>query len=497
MRVNSKKAVTYLAVDVGTHAVRAALVHKGVIGEVFSQAVDLQAPLPHHVEQQPQQLFNALLAVCKRALAGHKFASVVLGMAVQRSSVMAWHATTAQPLSPVISWQDTRGHALIDQLTPHMQATLKDITGLQPSAHYGASKLAGMQPALLVANSPFIFGPLAAWLIACLTHNLSAPVVDAVNAARTLLLNRQTLLWDVRLCTHFGVNPSFLPVVVPSYHGYGDVPTLGGAKAKLQAVLGDQNAAYLAMRCGQLPSDVNYINPLVVNLGSGAFVLGDIDGSVDYGHLGLLTSLAYSNTSQQRWMLEGTVNGAGTAISAWCQSVGLTDADFFNQLPAWQAAQLAHPAEDYYFLNTSAGIGSPFWVHHFNVRSISFLNAVGQAVVPSIPQQALAVIESIAFLVVANILQLGKSGSHYDGIIATGGLSRVDGLLSMIANLSNMPILAASCHEATLQGAALLASNFTFKPRIDGRVISCVPASTDLRRRYLHYCQLIREQAQL
>jgi glycerol kinase len=544
----------YLALDIGTHAVKAALFLADTarfgpqatieMGQVFSADIALVFPKPRWVEQDPAELYTALKNVVQHALntlenrgaeigdtpaANGKVLSVA--MAVQRSSVMLWQADSGQAISPILSWQDTRGHDFIEHLPAADVQYIQSITGLPASPHYGASKLywlgrwhadSFLQSNLqsnLKSNHPqgeqvgtlsdnIVYGPLAAWLIKQLTGN---NLCDPVNAARTLLLDRRKATWDARLCEIFGVLLSRLPSVVANQDQFGKIkdqirpaPTkmnhhsINSNSADLCAVLGDQNAAYVAMRYSQLPEELNitglgFQRPLILNIGSGAFVLGECDEDADGAALGLLTSLAFSTPSRKTWLLEGTVNGAGNALTAWQKSLPtlLEDQALFEQLPAWLAADTG----ECLYLYTDAGLGSPFWCHSFKPRQGNFFDLDGHVIEPLLQHQAVAVIESIAFLLVLNIEQMSKqtSSQRYDGIIATGGLARLNGLIERIAQLCGLPIFVAQCYEATLQGAAILASNFSYKPCLAGNIVAAKQSCPVFRHRYNRYIQLIKD----
>ena len=509
---------TFIALDVGTHAVRACVFFLGgvasvwTMGEVFSADIDLYSPQPRHIEQNPEALLQALQMVYGQALnfainEGLCTDSIRVGMAVQRSSVMAWERISGSPSSPILSWQDTRAFLTIEQLSPAERENIMALTGLRPSPHYGASKLLCLQQQLVLPanNNATVMGPLAAWLIKQLTGN---HYCDPVNAARTLLFNRQRANWDKTLCNIFGVMHTLLPAVQKSAARYGDIQWAGseqlpGSKsvgAQLVAVLGDQNAAYVAMRYSQLPESVNFKNPLVMNIGSGAFVLGQCDKENDSSALGLLTSLVFSCGDTEAWLMEGTVNNAGTALSHWRENLAepLSESSLFTQLPQWlEADSLCEDESPCFYLNTAAGIGSPFWLSRFKPSTHVFINNAGECCCPSIPQQAVAIINSIAFLIVANILQFQKipAACGYDGILATGGLSRVGGLIEKISDLCGLPIFVTKCHETTLQGTAMLGSEFIYKPRLHGHIVAAKKSSPVLLKRYERYIQLIQAQA--
>lgn len=509
---------TFIALDIGTHAVRACVFSVDgatpvwAMGEVFSCDINLYSSQPRHIEQNPAELLQALQSVYGQALdcavnQGLYTEAIGVGIAVQRSSVMAWERISGNACSSILSWQDTRAFLTIEQLSPAERESIMDLTGLRPSPHYGASKLLYLQQqlALQANNNSTVMGPLAAWLIKQLTHQ---HYCDPINAARTLLFNRRRASWDKKLCNTFGAMHTLLPVVQKSAANYGAIKWAGSEQlsgdksvsAQLMAVLGDQNAAYLAMRYSHLPESVNFKNPLVMNIGSGAFVLGRCTKENDSRALGLLTSLAFSDADTEEWLMEGTVNNAGTALTHWRENLpeSLSEHSLFNQLPQWLAEDVLNDeTQGYFYLNAAAGIGSPFWLSRFKSSNPVFMNSAGEVVTLTIAQQAVAVINSVAFLVVANILQFQKSPAvgDYDGILATGGLSRLSGLMAQIADLCGLPIFVTKCHEATLQGTAMLGSHFMYKPCLDGHIVAAKKSSPVLLKRYERYIQLIQAQA--
>ncbi|BCD99814.1 FGGY family carbohydrate kinase [Marinagarivorans cellulosilyticus] len=512
------KKYVFIALDVGTHAVRACVFSLGgdsalwQVSEVFSCDISLDSPQSRHIEQSPTELWQALTSVYSQALnlATSKqlyTKDIHVGMAVQRSSVLVWERISGQALSPILSWQDTRGYKAIEQLNATERKNITLLTGLRPSPHYGATKLALLQKeyGLPAQTRPITFGPLAAWLIKQLTDNNTC---DPVNAARTLLFNRKQARWDKSLCRMFNVMHAQLPNLKKSADYYGHIKWPNSehfnkhysGNAHLQAVLGDQNAAYVAMRHSQLPAAVTFKKPLVMNIGSGAFILGQCNKDNNSDTLGLLTSLAFSDNNNEQWLMEGTVNSAGTALSHWRESLAepLSEHSLFAQLPQWLLNDShCENNEAYFYLNTAAGIGSPFWLTRFSSSAQVFVNDAGERCTPSIPQQAAAIINSIAFLLVANILQFRQApeASRYDGILATGGLSRVTGLIERVSDLCGLPIFVTKCHEATLHGTAMLGSNFMYKPRIQGHIVAAKKSSPVLLQRYERYIQLIKMQA--
>ncbi|HEY7771765.1 MAG TPA: FGGY family carbohydrate kinase [Marinagarivorans sp.] len=545
----------FIALDIGTHAVRACSYAAPVaqpqtphapieMGEVFSRDIGLTHLQARWIEQSPEAMKRAVVAVLTEAAEALHTAPAVsqairVGMAVQRSSVLAWQRDSGEALCPILSWQDTRGFQYIEQLSAAEREAIKHTTGLQPSPHYGASKLAWLRAHLTVPNNAdIIYGPLAAWLIKQLTGN---NYCDPVNAGRTLLFNLAGQQWDKHLCDAFNIPCEKLPQATTSVFHFGDIIFPTPSPAALQApwasneqkryarvtpqlttVLGDQNAAYIAMRYGERPAECQFNKPLIVNIGSGAFVLGQCDSDTDASALGLLKSVAFNERRGEhhraeefvlenrgakspspllplppytRWLLEGTVNSAGTAFSQWREGLNepLTEAQLFQQLPHW----LMCDDFQHFYINTASGLGSPFWLHNFTTDNNVFFNLRGEPSQPTRQQQACAIVNSIAFLITANILQFQRAAPHkpYDGIVATGGLARVSGLVERIASLCQLPIFVTECHEATLQGTAILCSEFLYKPSLRGHIVADKKSSAVLLDRYRRYIRLINTLA--
>jgi glycerol kinase len=73
-------------------------------------------------------------------------------------------------------------------------------------------------------------------------------------------------------------------------------------------------------------------------------------------------------------------------------------------------------------------------------------------------QKAVAVAESILFMLRANLDTMAESGLSVDRIQISGGLSRLDGLCQHFANLTRRPVYRPAETEATARGMAWLAS---------------------------------------
>lgn len=431
-----------LVIDQGTHATRCVLFDtSGHELASFEEVVELQRA-GARVEQDAAELLASVRRVLRAALDQASTSAVEItaaALATQRSTIVAWDQASGEPIAPALSWQDTRAARRLARLEPHAME-IERRTGLRLSPHYGASKLAWLLdqvPSVKEAadEGRLAFGPLAAFLLAHLVGR-HPMVVDHANAARTLLLNIETREWDGRLLDLFGIRPELLPSPRPIRAHYGH---LRDTRIPLCAVTGDQNAAVLGD--GDLPQRTAF-----ANLGSGAFLLLPT-GPHRLLRPPLLTGLIDSTTDGARYALEGTVNGAGSALT-WARKSyhwDIPDSALDQVLDRCKTPPL--------FINTVGGLGSPWW----QTDTAPHWLDQGTRLVPDAEHGLAAILESIAFMLTANLDTMRKAGCSLEGLVLGGGLSRVDGLCQRIADLGQVMVLRRRQTEATARGAAWLA----------------------------------------
>jgi glycerol kinase len=428
-----------LALDQGGHASRALLVD--LQGNILAQAkrrIATRRTGSNRVEHSATALLRSLQQAAAAVVAEVTSASSVeieaAGLATQRSSIACWDRRDARPLSPVLSWQDRRAARRVAALRKEAP-WVEEITGLKLSPHYGATKLDWCLrhiPAVSRARreGTLAAGPLASFAVAgLLEHNPC--FADPVNGARTQLVDIRRGDWSQRLCELFGVPQEILPACVPNRHDFGRLP-VAGHRIPFTVLTGDQPAALFAS--GEPEPDVAY-----VNLGTGAFVQCLSGQRVP----GLLRSVLWRDADRTLYALEGTVNGAGSALDALAKRHDMSLQRLMKGLPQWLEADGEPPL----FLNGVGGLGAPYWQPDFRSR---FLGRGGT------PQQAVAVTESIVFLLLDNLERLRKATPGLRRLRVSGGLAQLDGLCQRLADLSGLAVERPTLHEATALGLARL-----------------------------------------
>lgn len=433
----------YLSIDQGGHASRAIVFNS--TGEIIAQAhrdLSIQRYDDFFVEHDPVELLNSINEAIDDVIKqlGDKAKNITsAGLATQRSNVVCWNKTTGTAVSPIISWQDVREHKKIKSLKSHAQS-IHHQTGLFLSPHYGASKLRWCLQNLDAVKQAqqkkqLVIGPMASFII----HHLAdeKPLyADPSNASRTQLWDIIKKDWHPDLLELFEIDADLLPQCVPSDHSFGNL-SISDFNIPIQLCMGDQSAAMYAY--GKIQPETAY-----VNTGTGAFVSRPSGYAMLYGRR-LLTSVIFQSENQSQYVLEGTINGAGSAIDLVSKQLKIDDA--FENLSDWLNKTRNRHDNDFtqIYLNGVSGLGAPFWVPDFESQFIHDSNEQDKIV---------AVVESIIFLIRENIEEMMKLSSPPEQIQITGGLAIQDEICQRLSDLTQLPVYRPVECEATARGVA-------------------------------------------
>jgi len=460
-----------LAIDQGGHASRALLFDSS--GNLVIQAcheIKTHHPHPSQVEHNPSELMNSIFSSideCVSEANRRSIKIVTAGLATQRSSIICWDKNTGIALSNVISWQDRRAASWLNQFKVN-QKFIHDTTGLYLSPHYGVSKidwcLKNIEPVRKAAKEGhLIISPLSSFIAfhLCTEHPIH---VDPANASRTLLLNAKTKDWDNELINIFNLPNDILPIVSPSNFCYGTIKAQ--QPIPLSAVTGDQSATLF--HNGAPKNKAAYIN-----VGTGAFIQRIINEPSD-DVAPLLSSIVYHDNEHSYYALEGTVNGAGSALSWFEESL--------NEAIEWQQNinnWLEHPSNTLFFINAVGGIASPYWLSQQKPRFI------GQG---NIREKFCAIVESILFLIYRNLQIMDTHISPANELIISGGFAVSDVLCQRLADLSQTRVVRPQEKESTARGLAFLISPTKPCWKSTNSYNFNAKADAPLRQRYREWC---------
>ncbi|MDX8411623.1 MAG: FGGY family carbohydrate kinase [Mariprofundaceae bacterium] len=436
--MNELKPGLFLAIDQGGRSSRAAAFDaSGVCLARQAASVATTHPREGWVEQDAEAVLDSIcmaLAGLFDKLGPDSSQFIAAGLATQRSSIVCWDARTGKALSPLISWQDRRAAAWLDAYAAHAEP-IHQSTGLFLSPHYGASKFRWCLDHLAAVrdthgNARLAWGPLASFLAFRLLEE-RPHIIDPANASRTMLWNMESRDWDANLLHLFGLPLEPFPRCMPTCAEFGHLPQ-GNMRIPMRVITGDQSAALFSQGRPRLST-------AYVTVGTGAFIQRPMMRRSLSPRF--LTSTVLISDECELYALEGTVNGAASAIDWFEQQFGMTEV--VQKLDEW----FARDAEPPLFLNGIGGLGSPFWQSDFRSRFIG----EGEPW-----QKAVSLIESIVFLLQANLNGMAAHLPFPDRIQIGGGLARLDGLCQRLADVSGLPVQRPDESEATARGTAQL-----------------------------------------
>jgi glycerol kinase len=447
----------WVGIDQGSTATKACLLDaRGRVRQVVSRRVATQTPAAGWVEQDPEELLGSVRRGLNEILRGvSPWAIGGVGIACQRSTCLFWDAESGRPLTLALSWQDRRGEAFCEGLARHASAVARR-TGLRLSPHYAASKIRWLldrTPGLrrLARSGRARFGTLDSYFLFRLTGGVSWST-DPTHAARTLLMDLRRLDWDPELLDLFGVPYRALPPIRPSAFPAGEI-RIRGARIRIAATLGDQQAALLGVGCSRR-------GEMVINYGTGAFAALNT-GRHPVRIPGLLTSVAWSTERVVRFLLEGPVNAAGSAVE-WMEGLVGPPGRDEGSLGDLDTLPVVIPA--------LAGVGAPHWRSDLNAAILDLRRDTGPV------QLRAATLAGIACRVREIVDRMGRHRKRADPIMVAGGLLRRGALLQFQASLLSAALCHALSPDATVRGAALLAGHAQGAWDLVGRDSPAAPA---------------------
>jgi glycerol kinase len=210
---------------------------------------------------------------------------------------------------------------------------------------------------------------------------------------------------------------------------------LPGGSIRINATLGDQQAALIGLGCGRE-------GDLALNYGTGAFAILNT-GRTERRIPGLLTSVAWSGPGEVRYLLEGTVNSAGSALE-WVRRM----AGERGKPPGRRRSRADVPL----VVPSFSGLGAPHWIGRAR-------GAIFDLDLATRPQDlAAGVMAGIALRIGEIVETMRARGLRPRRIVAGGGLAERTHLLALQAALLGRTIGRSSTVEGSCRGVALLAA---------------------------------------
>lgn len=441
------------ALDQGTTSTRCIIFNQdGNIVSSFQKEHQQIYPKPGWVEHDPLEIWENSLFVINGALKQARLSAqdlAGLGITNQRETTVAWSKSTGRPFSNAIVWQDTRTDQICQDLAGNQgQDRYRSQVGLPLSTYFSGPKMVWILDNIsevkkAVKNGDLLFGTIDSWLIWNLTGGPDGGkhLTDVTNASRTMLMDLNSLSWNQKILSEFGVPESTLPEIRSSSEIYGEcVYPLKGLK--IGGILGDQQAALFGQTCFD-PGDAKN------TYGTGCFLLLNSGENPTPSQHGLLTTLAYKiGDANAVYALEGSVAITGALVQWLRDNLGIIKSSS-------EVEKLALEVEDnggVYFVPAFSGLFAPYWQSSARGVIAGLTRYVTKA------HLARAVLEATAFQTWEILEAMEKdAGIKLNSLKVDGGMVQNQLLMDFQADILDVPVIRPSITETTALGAAYAA----------------------------------------
>jgi glycerol kinase len=442
------------ALDQGTSSTR--FIVANISGETqgyFQKTHTQFYPKPGWVEQDPIAIWANSQLVIQSALqrSGISIQNIsAISITNQRETTVLWDRATSQPITPAISWMDTRAHLQARTLIDNgLSAAIRRKTGLPIASYFSAFKLSWILNQVpgareKAAYGEALFGTMDSWIVWNLTGGSSEGnhFTDVTNASRTMLMDLTTLNWDRELLEIFNIPEACLPKILPSVCHFGICKKILPG-VPIASVMGDQHASMLGQGCLS-PGDAKN------TYGTGSFVLVNTGEKPYASQHGLVTTLAYQFDKQKPiYALEGSIAISGSLIQWLRDNLGLIR----NLSEIEDLAQSVADNGDIYFVPAFSGLFAPYW------REDAQGIIVGLTLHTNRGHIARAALEAVAYQT-QDVLEAmnADTGMSVHQLKVDGGMIENSLLMQFQADISNVPVVCSASAEATIMGAVYAAA---------------------------------------
>ncbi|MDX2212752.1 MAG: gluconokinase [Oculatellaceae cyanobacterium bins.114] len=444
----------FIGVDIGTTSTKAIVFSAtGAVKGMGNQGYSLLVPQPGWAEQDPNAIFQAVIAAIREAVSQSgvgrsQIAAISFSGAMH--SVIAIDAS-GNPLHHAIIWADNRSIAQTIRLKQDaLGHSLYLQTGTPIHPMSPLPKLMWLRE-----ENPEVFNRAVRFISIkeyVLYQLLNRFVVDHSIASAMGLLNLRQLQWDETALATAGIRADQLSELVPTTH------ILRGMKPEHAAIMG---------LAADTPVVVGANDGCLANLGVGAIAPHQI--AVTIGTSSAVRAVipqpltdekgrtfCYALT-EDHWVIGGPSNNGGIVLrwlrDNFCplevqqaQQQGIDPYDLMMQA----ATQIAPGAEGLICLPFLSGERAPYW--NPDARGIFF----GVGLHHHKAHFIRSVMEGVLFAVYSIILALRDLAGTAPEIRAAGGFARSAPWRQMAADLFGSEVLVPHVYEGSAFGAAVL-----------------------------------------
>jgi xylulokinase len=439
-----------LGIDIGTTNIKALVfATSGVLAASASIATPTERPHPGWAEHDPHTLWQAVVAVLRRALASVDDPRRVRGLAVasfgEAGVLVDVHG---EPLTPIIAWYDRRTTLYVQRWNAHddLLETFR-LTGMLPVPIYGVFKLQWLRD-----YEPQGYAAATTWLHVAdyVAFRLcGARATDYSLASRSMLFDLRARRWSDALIDRAGLRGDLLPEPVASGTRIGAVTPEAAAATGLApgTIVGAGGHDHV---CGALAADVRRVGDCLDSMGTAeaAFLpLDDIplDERLFITNMSSWTHVTFgAHVARDRYYAMDGLFSSGAAVE-WMRGIAAPGAPLHEAAAEVESLAASAPP---------GSLGVLFLPHLTAGERGAF---VGLTASSGRAALARAVYEGLAFEwrhMLDNIESM--LGVRARTIRAIGGGTRLPVWMGIKAHVLGRPIQVLDMDESVALGAAML-----------------------------------------
>lgn len=397
------------------------------------------------VEHDPLEIWKNVEALLSEALRDNKLEPsdiTTLSITNQRETIVAWDKTTDKPLYNAIVWQCNRSAEICEELNVQgYQEIINKKTGLRIDPYFSGTKIKWLRDEIpgiaeKSGTGELAIGTIDSWLIWKLTQG-TVFSTDASNACRTLLYNINTYSWDDELIQLFGINRADLPEIRKAEDTFGFYKGIA-----IRGVMADSQAALYGEQCFE-SGDVK------ITMGTGCSIMMQVDQKNQIRDDRILTTLAWENSAQTSFALEGIIRSCGDSLNWFSENIAKLDdiTTIFNEVLG------DDNISNVIFIPAIQGLGAPYWNNEATAAFLGMNRTTTQR------ELLRSVLESIIFQI-KSVLDVMEeiSDSSIKRILVDGGMVKNRLLMGTMATLLNREIIISEIEEFSGMGVAILAN---------------------------------------
>lgn len=433
-----------LGIDIGTTGVKVLAADIEGNNICASDATyHLYQPQDGYREQDPREILRAVQKTVKSVVQQLQQPVAGVSFSTAMHSLLAVDETNT-PLTPMITWADTRSLEYARELRHSAQGkALYQRSGAPLHAMLPLCKIAWLrdhEPDTFRRARKFV--SFKEWM---LYYWFGQYVVDYSIASATGMFNQRTFAWDQEALEFAGIQAEQLSEPVSTTH------VLQGLNSPTSEATG-------------LPGDT----PIVVGASDGCLAnlyasgLNPREATLTLGTSGAIRLISQDTTPDEQMrifnylltekyhVLGGPTNNGGIMLN-WLQA-NLYNQRFSPEEILQKASQVEPVADRLVCLPYFHGERAPFW----NERVVGGYFGIDHD--HTLDYFARAALEGVVYNVYSIAKGLEDAAGPFDALWADGGLTRSDFMVQLIADVFNKPVYVAESHHGVAEGAIMLGS---------------------------------------